>query len=717
MARSRARSAAARDRVSGAPVVRHRLQRRAAAVRRRARPPRDLAVRSTARASSPPRLPATATPAAAPSADEPLRLAATRRRSTPRAPTRCSTPPAGGAAPTARRAAQWRSRSPSSCSPSAAATTRSSSSCRPTSPRIGMRVRDPPARARHPFSPRRARRPRSFDVLFAGIPGDVSLVVSLGDVRFALRRRRARLRRLPRAARSTRCSPPRARRPTRRARARLARVQRALDARMPVAWIYHARGVQGVSRRLRGVTMDLRGELVTVAAWIAHAGRPHRRRDDSSRTQASCPIAATHRRGRARAARRFARRRPRARAARGARHLRARRRCSRATAAAARATARCSSSIRSRRTRIAVRRAARCYAGERHDRLWLMFAQLWLAERAVHGAAALRAARRAARSPRFARATLDEYADRYARYPNRDNVLGPSRPFFSTYLESIWLLQLCVAADLLDAARRWRCGDRRASASASSSRAPRSSRVRRRRIEPPGLERRRAARRRARARRSRARRNTRCIRASGLIAQLGTGLLADGSWYEGENYHLFAHRGLWYGVTMAEAAGLELPAALLDALPGRLLDAVSHRVSRPHFPARRDSQYGVSLRQWRIAESCELGLARARRCATHRRARVALRATTFRIATPAAGARRPRPSATSRRPRLSRADLGWRSLLFAREALPAARSRDAVPSALLEGQGIAVFRRDARRRRTPRSTTGITAADTAIPIG
>jgi peptide/nickel transport system substrate-binding protein len=36
---------------------------------------------------------------------------------------------------------------------------------------------------------------------------------------------------------------------------------------VPVAWIYHARGVQGASRRLQGVTMDLRGELTTVAAW------------------------------------------------------------------------------------------------------------------------------------------------------------------------------------------------------------------------------------------------------------------------------------------------------------------------------------------------------------------------------------------------------------------------------------------------------------------
>jgi hypothetical protein len=47
------------------------------------------------------------------------------------------------------------------------------------------------------------------------------------------------------------------------------------------------------------------------------------------------------------------------------------------------------------------------------------------------------------------------------------------------------------------------------------------------------------------------------------VRQLGDGLLADGSWYEGENYHLFAHRGLWYGVELCAAAGVELPPPLV----------------------------------------------------------------------------------------------------------------------------------------------------------
>lgn len=36
---------------------------------------------------------------------------------------------------------------------------------------------------------------------------------------------------------------------------------------MPAAFLYHARGVQGMNRRVRGVRMDLRGELVTLPQW------------------------------------------------------------------------------------------------------------------------------------------------------------------------------------------------------------------------------------------------------------------------------------------------------------------------------------------------------------------------------------------------------------------------------------------------------------------
>ena len=50
-------------------------------------------------------------------------------------------------------------------------------------------------------------------------------------------------------------------------------VQHELEREMPAAWIYHSQGIQGVSRRLTHVTMDLRGELPTVARWATDGAR------------------------------------------------------------------------------------------------------------------------------------------------------------------------------------------------------------------------------------------------------------------------------------------------------------------------------------------------------------------------------------------------------------------------------------------------------------
>ncbi|HJR16326.1 MAG TPA: ABC transporter substrate-binding protein [Gemmatimonadales bacterium] len=43
--------------------------------------------------------------------------------------------------------------------------------------------------------------------------------------------------------------------------------QRLFADSTPVAFLYHSRGLQGMNRRVRGVTMDLRGELPTVHDW------------------------------------------------------------------------------------------------------------------------------------------------------------------------------------------------------------------------------------------------------------------------------------------------------------------------------------------------------------------------------------------------------------------------------------------------------------------
>jgi peptide/nickel transport system substrate-binding protein len=43
--------------------------------------------------------------------------------------------------------------------------------------------------------------------------------------------------------------------------------QRIFADSVPVAFLYHARGLQGMNRRVQGVAMDLRGELPTVHEW------------------------------------------------------------------------------------------------------------------------------------------------------------------------------------------------------------------------------------------------------------------------------------------------------------------------------------------------------------------------------------------------------------------------------------------------------------------
>ncbi len=46
-----------------------------------------------------------------------------------------------------------------------------------------------------------------------------------------------------------------------------AAVQRIVAREVPITFLYHARGLAGLTRRLRGVRMDLRGELATLERW------------------------------------------------------------------------------------------------------------------------------------------------------------------------------------------------------------------------------------------------------------------------------------------------------------------------------------------------------------------------------------------------------------------------------------------------------------------
>jgi peptide/nickel transport system substrate-binding protein len=108
--------------------------------------------------------------------------------------------------------------------------------------------------------------PRRFDALITGVPGDLSLAYlsAMYDSRLAGGAldyggyHTARLDSLLARARDA---------PAPDARAAWADVQRELARESPAVWLYHVRGVQGLSRRLSGVRMDLRGELVTLARW------------------------------------------------------------------------------------------------------------------------------------------------------------------------------------------------------------------------------------------------------------------------------------------------------------------------------------------------------------------------------------------------------------------------------------------------------------------
>lgn len=324
-------------------------------------------------------------------------------------------------------------------------------------------------------------------------------------------------------------------------------------------------------------------------------------------------------------------------------------------------------------------------------RWWIMNYQLWLAERAVHGAT-LALATDNPSAATVARQVLERYADRYLTYPNADNVLGPTRLFFSTYLESIWLLQLATALDLLEA---------------GGLDAAFGARVRDRVIEPSarliaefneGESNRQVWNNAALAAAGRLLGDSGMVEAAlsgstGLAYHLQTSLLGDGTWYEGENYHLFAHRGLWYGVQIAETAGVSLPPHLVARFQVGFRTPFVTSLPDFTFPSRRDSQYRVSLRQWRTAEWCELGLARSPddshlRAALHEMYRVDVPGTETGRAVSTAEAERNVPGA-----RLTRASLGWKALLFATPELPPLDS--ATPSsALLGDQGYAVLRRE-----------------------
>ena len=107
---------------------------------------------------------------------------------------------------------------------------------------------------------------RDFDVLVTGIPGDLSLghVAALfggdnpGPLAYSGYHNAGFDRAMQRARQADSAT---------ELESAWREAQRILSRDLPVTWLYHARGVQGVSARVRGINLDARGELAGVTNW------------------------------------------------------------------------------------------------------------------------------------------------------------------------------------------------------------------------------------------------------------------------------------------------------------------------------------------------------------------------------------------------------------------------------------------------------------------
>jgi len=326
----------------------------------------------------------------------------------------------------------------------------------------------------------------------------------------------------------------------------------------------------------------------------------------------------------------------------------------------------------------------RTYDGERHDWAWIWRYHLWLSERAIHLSLFAEEAQLVTRAGEI----LEAYTQLYPTLPNLDNVLGPTRLFFSTYLESIWLTQIIVAGSLLQEQAGLRADLApmvRASADLIRS-------------FDEGWSNRQVW-------------NNLALASAGLWLgdddlvhravdgphgfrlQLRQCVTEDGLWFEGENYHFFALRGFLLGAEVVRAVGLDL---YDDPRSGRKLrsmflaplDTVLPDLT---LPARGDSPFGVSLRQERFAELWEVARARFREARIERVLTGLYADDLPERADP--GFREIAEQEINREPgRIRRDRLGWKALLWMRPDPP---NDDGVwdgGSRCLPGAGLVVLK-------------------------
>ncbi len=346
-------------------------------------------------------------------------------------------------------------------------------------------------------------------------------------------------------------------------------------------------------------------------------------------------------------------------------------------------------------------RCSRCgkqFSGDRHDRAWAYHQHLWLAERAAHLATV---AVFAGRDDAAARANelLQAYRG-YSDYPNRDNVLGPSHLFFSTYLESIWIGNYLTAATLLRETGLLEDETAQVVASVADEAANVIGEF------DEGLSNRQTWHNAALA--SIAvwfedeELASRAVEGhSGIVTHLLHGFGEDGMWYEGDNYHLFALRGQLLAMRWARQAGVDLLAD--PRLAARLVRALwapaATALPDATFPARKDSRFGVSLAQPMYLELWEIGLAWVGESPEHSGELWSWLQQLYQSPAPPAqtfDSYLHEAGESESRQHRSRTDLSWWPLLEMVPALPSSVPPWSPGSAFVEGQGLAVLRSGTR---------------------
>ena len=325
--------------------------------------------------------------------------------------------------------------------------------------------------------------------------------------------------------------------------------------------------------------------------------------------------------------------------------------------------------------------------GERHDSTWRWWYHLWLSERILH----LGLLGTLSNQPLLTSRGLElarEYAAMYPTLPNQDNVLGPTRLFFSTYLESIWLTQLSIGLGFLG---------QRADLDERLRIMVRSSADLIREFDEAWSNR-------------QVWNNTALMAAGawlvdpelfahglagphGIRAQLDHGVTSDGLWFEGENYHFFSLRGFQLAAELARTQGIDLYADVTTAGKLRSMYTAPIHTLYPDLtmPARGDSPFGVTMVQPRFAELWEVGLLR-----TNDDLIEGLLALLYDGNEPEGvdvGFEEIAEHEVHRPPsRLTRDRLGWRALLWMRPTIPSSRVIQPRPVTVFDHAGVVLVR-------------------------